>query len=82
MREDIKNLIESRPIWQELNPKDPVEIAEVLRVEESVAQMRANDLVLTDLFSAYIIARRENDLPTARTVLELIEQHKKEKNHD
>lgn len=76
MRQDIKDLIKTRPSWQEMNPEETLEEPQVLRVEESICQMRERDPVLTDLFAAYTIAKREGDLKTAQTVWEMIDIHK------
>lgn len=48
-------------------------------VSASIAAWRKRDPLQVDLFAAYIIARREGDIATADAVMELINQHKKEK---
>jgi len=47
-----------------------------MSVKQTVDAMRAKDPILTDLFGAYIIAKREGDEATAQQVMLLIDLHK------
>lgn len=53
-----------------------------MNVKEAVEEMRRKDPILTDLFAALVIAKRENDEPIAQAVIELIKLHKETKNNE
>ncbi len=75
MREDIKDLLKNRPIWQELHPEETVNDTPVLPVEQIVKKMKEENPYFTDLITAYIIAKDEGDEPTALEVKLLMDQY-------
>lgn len=78
MREDIKDLLKTRPIWQELHPQETVGEKPVLPVQQIVQKMREEYPYFTDLITAYIIAKNEGDESTAHEVKLLLDQYKKD----
>lgn len=78
MREDIKDLLETRPLWQETHNELLNDEFNPPPVKEAVADWRKQDPVMVDLFAHWIKSHREDNQQEVEIAKQAIEEHKKE----